>query len=113
MLDAMETATAATTETKTGGGSVDHAAQREATIRPDLTRATSLTGGIADEIARQYTYMPWSQEQTKCGLAVREVLIKAVAVVITNVPPGPDRTVALRKLREARMDCNAAISLGT
>jgi hypothetical protein len=31
-------------------------------------------------------------------------------VIIETVPPSPDRSVAIRKLREARMDCNSAIT---
>jgi hypothetical protein len=76
----------------------------------DLTRATKLTPEVEKEIARQFTYQPWTHDQEKLGNAVRDALAKATGVIIANVPPGPDRTVALRKLREARMDCNSAIS---
>lgn len=44
------------------------------------------------------------------GSLVREALATAVKVIVETVPPGPDRTVAIRKVREARMDCNSAIS---
>lgn len=65
---------------------------------------------MADELTRQFTYAPWNSEQTQAGNAVREALIKACGVIIQNVPPSPDRSVALRQLREARMNCNSAIT---
>ena len=40
------------------------------------------------------------------------VLVEAVKVMVACVPAGPDRTVAIRKLREARMDANSAITHG-
>lgn len=41
---------------------------------------------------------------------VRAALISAANVIIANVPPSADRSAAIRKLREVRMDCNSAIS---
>jgi hypothetical protein len=32
-------------------------------------------------------------------------------VILTNTPPGPDQTAALRLLREATMTANAAVAL--
>jgi len=77
----------------------------------DLTRADRLTPAIEEEIVRQFSPQIWNDEQQIRGGLVRDALIKATGVIIANVPPGPDRTVALRKLREARMDCSVAISL--
>lgn len=57
-----------------------------------------------------FTYHPWSEEQIAKGKAVREALQNAYEVVITNVPASPDRSAALRKIREARMDANSAIT---
>jgi hypothetical protein len=31
---------------------------------------------------------------------------------VDSVPPGPDRTTAIRKIHEARMDANSAITQG-
>ena len=36
----------------------------------------------------------------------------AVKIIVELVPPGPDRTVAIRKIREARMDANSALTFG-
>jgi len=61
-------------------------------------------------IDNSFEYAPWDSEQVSRGSAVRAALASAVKTIILNVPPGPDRTVAIRKLREARMDCNSAIT---
>lgn len=76
----------------------------------DLNRATQVTDEVEQTIKDQYLYHPWSQDKIEKGEAVREALINASLTIIDNVPPSPDRTVALRKLREARMDCNSAIT---
>lgn len=71
----------------------------------------------AEEIAHaqsdledQYTYHPWNDEQKLQGKEVREAIQNAALAIIKNVPPSPDRSAALRKLREARMDANSAIT---
>lgn len=65
---------------------------------------------VEQEVRDLFEYHKWTEEMTERGNNVREALIQAVLVIIKNVPPGPDRTVAIRKLREARMDCNSAIT---
>jgi acyl carrier protein phosphodiesterase len=57
-----------------------------------------------------FAYHPWDEEQQTVGTAVRAALEQAAAVILEHVPPCPDRSVALRKLREARSDCNSAIT---
>ncbi|MES2137023.1 MAG: hypothetical protein V4502_08195 [Pseudomonadota bacterium] len=57
-----------------------------------------------------FEYHPWTAEQTARGQAVRNALAEAVEVIVANVPPSPDRSAAIRKLREARMDANSAIT---
>jgi hypothetical protein len=79
----------------------------------DLSRAL-VTPDQLDEAEKQiedvFTYHAWTPEQITQGNAVRWALQKAFLVILQNVPPSPDRTVALRKLREARMDANSAIT---
>ena len=62
-----------------------------------------------DIIKEMFTYQPWTPEQIERGKEVRDALIEAVKVIVKNVPESPDRSVAIRKIREARMDCNHAI----
>jgi hypothetical protein len=78
----------------------------------DFTRATELTPEVEKAIEDAFTYQPWNDKQTAAGIKVREALASAAKVIIREVPSGPDRTVALRKLRECRMDSNSAISFG-
>ena len=59
-----------------------------------------------------YEYHPWTEKQQEAGKKVRDSLKAAHIVIVDNVPPGPDRTVALRKLRDVRMDCNSCITHG-
>lgn len=80
----------------------------------DINRETRvIEGGEVDkEIENMFLYHEWNEEQTAKGTEVRNILSTAVKVIVASVPPCPDRTVAIRKLREARMDCNSAITHG-
>ena len=78
--------------------------------RLDINRATSLTPEVAASIDDMFSYQPWSDIQTAQGTRVREALHGAAVAIIENVPPCPDRSAAMRKLREARMDANSAIT---
>jgi len=78
----------------------------------DLSRATELTDEVSLAIDDMFTYHPWVQEQTDRGWAVRIALTDAVKVIVKNCPPCPDRSAAIRKIREARMDANSAITHG-
>jgi hypothetical protein len=63
-----------------------------------------------DMVDDMFIYHKWDSDQEKCGVAVREALASACKVILDYVPSSPDRSVAIRKLREARMDCNSAIT---
>jgi len=63
-----------------------------------------------DNLHDAFEYHKWDDEQTKIGTEVRAALEEAARVIIINVPECADRTVALRKIREARMDANSAIT---
>ena len=78
----------------------------------DFTRATTLTPEVEAAVNDAFEYHPWTQEQVEAGHRVRTALALAVLQIIRDVPPGPDRTVAIRKIREARMDANSAITHG-
>lgn len=86
------------------------------TIQPkpgvDFTRATELTLEVAAAIDDAFEYHPWSEDAIARGKMVRVALAEAVKTIVENVPPGPDRTTAIRKIREARMDANSAITHG-
>jgi hypothetical protein len=86
--------------------------QRTAQSRPDFTRATQCTPDVAALIDDAFNYHPWDALAVEHGKRVREALATAVKVIIDEVPPGPDRSAAIRKIREARMDANSAITHG-
>lgn len=73
----------------------------------NLNQATYATD---EQIADIMAYHPWDADKIKKGQAVRDVLGAALKVIIEVVPPSPDRSVAIRKIRDARMDCNSAIT---
>lgn len=78
----------------------------------DITRATELTPEVSVEIDQMFEYQPWNAQQSAAGKEIRLALAEAVKAIIANVPVCPDRTVAIRKVREARMDANSGITSG-
>jgi hypothetical protein len=78
----------------------------------DITRATAVNQEVTDTVRDMFEYHPWNAEQVEHGSYVRQVLADAVVIIIAHVPPGPDRSAAIRKIRDARMDCNSAITHG-
>jgi hypothetical protein len=77
---------------------------------PDFTRATELNTHTEQEIDDAFTYHPWTNEQMEAGTKIREALAAGVKAIVACAPPCPDRSAAIRKLREARMDANSAIT---
>jgi hypothetical protein len=78
----------------------------------DINRASILTEEVETVVDDMFEYHKWTDSQIEAGVRVRKALIAAFKVIIADVPPSPDRTVALRKLRDARADCNSAITHG-
>lgn len=78
----------------------------------DFTRARELTQEVSEAIDDAFEYHPWTDTQKERGFIVRMALAESVKMIIKNVPPSPDRNAAIRKIREARMDCNSAITHG-
>lgn len=76
----------------------------------DLNKVKDYDEEVDMELRNQFTYHPWTPDQLASGERIRDILIRASATIIANVPPCPDRSTALRKIREARMDCNSAIT---
>lgn len=78
----------------------------------DFTRASELTPEVEQAIDDAFEYHKWDDRQVSAGVEIREALAFAVKTIVQYAPPCPDRTTAIRKLREARMDCNSAITHG-
>lgn len=90
----------------------DHNNQIGELGKMDFTRATELTAEVEAAIEDAFEYHKWDEAKIAAGSRVRKALADAVKVIVADVPPGPDRTVAIRKIREARMDANSAITHG-
>lgn len=73
----------------------------------NLNQATSITD---DEVKDIMDYHKWSDDQIKTGQAIREAIGVALKIIINTIPPCADRSAAIRKLRDARMDANSAIT---
>ncbi len=78
----------------------------------ELTRAQGRTPEIEAAVDNMFEYHAWTEHQVAIGKKVREILAEAAKVIIEHVPPSADRSAAIRKLREARMDANSAITHG-
>lgn len=76
----------------------------------NLNFAYTQSEEVLTTIQDMMEYHPWSEDKKIRGNRIREVLTNALAVIIEVIPPCPDRTVAIRKIREARMDCNSALT---
>lgn len=73
----------------------------------NLNTATSATDNDIKDIM---DYHSWTPEQVENGQKIRKALGVALKLIIETVPPSADRSAAIRKLRDARMDCNSAIT---
>lgn len=78
----------------------------------DIMRATAVDEEVDKAVEDLFAYHQLEIEQVQKGNLVRNALASAVRVIIQNVPPSPDRSAAIRKVRESRMDCLSAISHG-
>ncbi len=79
----------------------------------DLTQAFGLLpSGVEQDIEVIFGVHDWNDEQKEASKPVREALVKAFKAIVQHVPPGPDRSSALRKLREAEWAANSAITHG-
>lgn len=79
-------------------------------VRHEKLNLSKATAATEEQIADVMAYHPWDKAKIEKGELVREALGRALKVIIENVPPSADRTTAIRKLRDCRMDCNSAIT---
>lgn len=69
------------------------------------------SGVTLENVEDVFTYHAPDATQVVAYEMVREAMIQAARTILRVVPPCADRTVAIRRLREARMTANAAIAL--
>lgn len=65
----------------------------------------------ANEITDLFRYHAPTDDMVAKFDAVRRAVTNAAIQIDEVCPPGPDRTAAIRKLKEAQMTANAAIVL--
>lgn len=78
----------------------------------DFTRATELTPEVEAAIDDAFNYHPWDEAKVTAGAKVRTALANAVKIIVDNVPACPDRSSAIRLIRQARMEANSALTHG-
>ena len=76
----------------------------------DLDKCFLVDGLVELQVKHLFDYQTWDEKQVLDGIEVRKALAHAFLQILSCVPPCSDRSSALRKLREARMDCNSAIT---
>lgn len=76
----------------------------------DFNKTSLVDEGIMAEVDALFEYQPWDEKQILCGKQIRKCLADTFIQILACVPPCDDRSAALRKIREARMDCNSAIT---
>ena len=77
---------------------------------PHFRCAIELTPDVRKAVADCFEHYAWAPEHSAKGETVRAGLRNAVEIIIELVPPCPNRSSAIRKTREAWMDCNSAIT---
>ena len=63
-----------------------------------------------DQIENLFTYHAPTEEQKEAYLVIREKAMEFARVIDENCPESPDRSAAIRHLREAVMTANAGIA---
>lgn len=85
--------------------------QPEAPLMVSLTKARDIKEAMK-MIEHVFTYHTASEADRVRYVAIRDGAKALVCIIIATVPPSSDRTVALRRVREAVMYANAALALG-
>lgn len=65
-----------------------------------------------DKIENSFTYHSPKDDQPRRYEILRSEAKKLAYTIMGNVPPGPERTLAIRKLEECIMWANKAIACG-
>jgi hypothetical protein len=64
-----------------------------------------------EEIRDIFSYHPLTPEQCETCEKINEAFIQLALTICPLLPDGPGKTVAVRKLADARMSANAAVAL--
>jgi hypothetical protein len=77
---------------------------------PDGTVGGPQVDPPKDALAELFTYHAPTEDQTKAYAEIRGAALTLARVIDANCPAGPDRTAAVRHVREAVMTANASIA---
>lgn len=77
---------------------------------PTDSTPVELVDDVLATVDDMFEYHKWDDKKIEAGGQVRAILAEAVKTILAVVPPSADRSAAIRKIREARMDCNSAIT---
>ncbi len=64
----------------------------------------------ADALTELFTYHPPTEDQKQAYGRIRSKAMALASEILDSCPSGPDRTAAIRKVREAVMTANASIA---
>lgn len=70
------------------------------------------TDPMHEQVEHQFTYQTPDAVAVSAMSAIREQAKALAHRIVESCPPSPDRTVAIRHLRDAVMNANASIVLG-
>lgn len=81
---------------------------------PTISDADADEFGLSDEeradLDNWFVYHPPSPEQVPTFEAIRDAGYQMAETIMQQVPPSPDRTVAIRHIRDAVMNANASLA---
>ena len=63
-----------------------------------------------DDLENWFTYHSPTKDDVEAYLRIRSSALACARVIQAECPAGPDKTVAIRKIREAVMTANASIA---
>lgn len=88
--------------------------EQQQTPDADATDFAEFFGGVTDkdqvDLDLWFTYHPPTPQQIPIYEAIRDAGYQMAEKILAIVPPSPDRTVAIRHVREAVMNANAALA---
>jgi hypothetical protein len=82
----------------------------EQPLPPEVDKKATVKVPDNDDLQNWFTYHPPTEEDIEKYLRVRSAALALARVIMEECPPGPDTSVAIRKVREAVMTANASIA---
>lgn len=84
--------------------------QLEQPVGPEIEKKVMVTVPGTNDLENWFTYHPPTEDLLPRYKAIRDAALEFAKVVHTNAAAGPDKTVAIRCIREAVMWANASIA---